>query len=392
MPKAHYPADHDACGVGFITQLGAKPSHEVVERALTALQRLSHRGGLDADGRSGDGAGLLTALPDRFLRKRAGKQGIALPKNYAVGMLFVAPPAQLDVTLFEMMLAENGLRCLGWRTPPTNSAIVGPRAQSTLPHIQQCFLAPVRDNADLELQLFRFRKQFESRSPHVYFCSLSSRTLVYKGLLTPEQLPAFYLDLADPEFETTFAIFHQRYSTNTQPSWSMAQPFRFIAQNGEINTISSNRRWLHARQPEWIDCLGLPLNTPIVESRVSDSATVDNAVELNLRKGMTPAETMMGLMPPAWEGNPHLSPELRRFLESCVFSQEPWDGPAALVFSDGLRVGAKLDRNGLRPLRYTRTADGWLIVGSEVGIADLHGKQVIERQRLGPGEMLLANP
>src|SRR5690349_5098480 len=210
---------------------------------------------------------------------------------------------------------------------------------------------PVRDNADLELQLFRFRKQFESRCPQVYFCSLSSRTLVYKGLLTPEQLPAFYSDLADPEFETSFAIFHQRYSTNTQPSWSMAQPFRFIAHNGEINTISANRRWLRARQGEWTECLGVEADLPMLESRVSDSASVDNAVELHLRQGMTPAETLMCMMPPAWEGNPHLSPELRRFLESCVFTQEPWDGPAALIFSDGVRVGAKLDRNGLRPLR-----------------------------------------
>ena len=172
MPKAYYAADHDACGVGFITQLGAKPSHEVVDRALTALQRLSHRGGLDADGRSGDGAGLLTALPDSFLRKRASEQGIALPKKYAVGMLFVVKPAELDLTRFEMALAENGLRCLGWRTPPIDPTIIGPRALSTLPQIQQCFLAPVRDNADLELQLFRFRKQFESRCPQVYFCSL----------------------------------------------------------------------------------------------------------------------------------------------------------------------------------------------------------------------------
>jgi len=387
-----YLADHDACGVGFITRLGGSPTHEVVERALTALHRLSHRGGLDADGRSGDGAGMLTALPDSFLRRRAAEQGIALPGKYGVGMVFMKDQSALDEDFFSALLAVNGLRCLGWRTVPTDPSMVGPRARDTLPQMRQCFLASAQAEADLETQLFRFRKQVEFRFPSVYFCSLSSRTIVYKGLLTPEQLPAFYRDLADPGFETSFAIFHQRYSTNTQPSWSMAQPFRFVAHNGEINTISANRRWTRARQHEWTESLELPSDTPMLESRVSDSASVDNALELYLRKGLTPAEAMMCLVPPAWEAHPHLSPELRRFLEDSAFTQEPWDGPAALVFTDGLRVGAKLDRNGLRPMRYTRTTDGWLIVGSEVGIADLHGKEVAERQRLGPGEMLLANP
>ena len=225
-----------------------------------------------------------------------------------------------------------------------------------------------------------------------YFCSLSCRTVVYKGLLTPFQLPAFYADLRDPDFESPFAIFHQRYSTNTQPSWSLAQPFRFVAHNGEINTISGNRRWLRAKAPALRHELGLSDQVRLLEERVSDSASFDNGFELFLRRDYSPAEAMLSMVPPAWERSPEAAPELRNFLEEQARLQEPWDGPAALIFTDGCTVGAKLDRNGLRPLRYTLTSDGLLVVGSEVGIADLHGKEIAERQRLGPGEVLLVNP
>ena len=240
--------------------------------------------------------------------------------------------------------------------------------------------------------LFRFRKEAEARAPlGTYFCSLSCRTVVYKGLLTPFQLPAFYSDLRDPDFESAFAIFHQRYSTNTQPSWSLAQPFRFVAHNGEINTISGNRRWLRAKAPALRHELGLTEQVRLLEERVSDSASFDNGFELFLRRDYSPAEAMLAMVPPAWERSPEAAPELRNFLEEQARLQEPWDGPAALIFTDGCTVGAKLDRNGLRPLRYTLTADGLLVVGSEVGIADLHDKEIAERQRLGPGEVLLLN-
>src|SRR5581483_3237633 len=262
----------------------------------------------------------------------------------------------------------------------------------SLPLVQQCFFVPAQAGADLETLLFRFRKQLEVSTPSVYFCSLSSRTIVYKGLLTPEQLPVFYPDLTNSEFESPFAIFHQRYSTNTQPSWRLAQPFRFVAHNGEINTISGNRRWMRAREPELRKQLGLSTDCLLLEPGMSDSASFDNAVEIGLRRGSSVAETISRLVPAAWEHDDRLATGLRNFLSASAPLQEPWDGPAALVFSDGLTVGAKLDRNGLRPMRYTLTSDGLLVVGSEVGITDLHDKHVVERQRLGPGDMLLADP
>jgi glutamate synthase (ferredoxin) len=386
--------DHDSCGVGFVAQLGSAGSREVVERALEALRRLGHRGGLDADGRSGDGAGLLTTIPEHFFRLRAHEAGIALPPRFAVGMVFL-PAGQENASrnLIAELASARGLQLLGWRNVPTDSSILGPRALDTLPAIQQCFLASLGDFADVESRLFVLRKEVESLAPPgTYFCSLSSRTVVYKGLLTPEQLPAFYPDLADPEFISPFAIFHQRYSTNTNPSWSLAQPFRFVAHNGEINTISANRRWLKARAPELLSTLGLPTTIRLLEEGVSDSASLDNSLEILLRRGYTPDAAMLCLVPPAWENDPSIQLALRFFLQDHAGEQEPWDGPAALMFTDGFTVGARLDRNGLRPLRYVLTSDGLLVVGSEVGIADLHDKRVVERQRLGPGEMLVANP
>jgi glutamate synthase (ferredoxin) len=394
MTRSFASVDHDACGVGFVAQLGSSGSREVVERALEALRRLGHRGGLDADGRSGDGAGLLTPIPDRFLRRCAREAGIELPSVYALGMVFLPREEEGAARdLIAHLARSRGLRLLGWRIVPTDPSIVGPRALETLPVIQQCFFAPVDESVDLESYLFGLRKEVESRTQDgTYFCSLSSRTVVYKGLLTPEQLPAFYSDLADPDFASPFAIFHQRYSTNTNPSWSLAQPFRFLAHNGEINTISANRRWLRAKESSLRQTLGLPGTVRLLEQKVSDSASFDNGLEVFLRKGYTPAAAMWCMVPPAKEGDSGVQSDFQSFLEAHAREQEPWDGPAALIFTDGFTVGAKLDRNGLRPLRYTLTSDGLLVAGSEVGIADLHDKEVIERQRLGPGEMLVADP
>jgi glutamate synthase (ferredoxin) len=398
-----FSADHDACGVGFIAQLGGPASHGVVERGLEALSRLAHRGGVDADGRSGDGAGLLVALPRAFFRKTARVRGIELPNEFAVGMVFLQR-GQEDQALAAIRSAVSkfDLSFLGWRSVPTDSSILGPRSRDSLPVVQQYFVArrvgpshstsPALDSSDFELQLFRLRLELETISGAGYYCSFSSRTIVYKGLLTPEQLAPFYLDLNDPEFESAFVVFHQRYSTNTQPSWSLAQPFRFVAHNGEINTISSNRRWFHARGAGLRRRLGLEDNSRLLQPGMSDSASFDNALEALVRNGSSIAESAFRLVPPAWEHDERLDPGLRLFLANSAPQQEPWDGPAALIFTDGQVVGAKLDRNGLRPLRYTLTSDGLLIVGSEVGITDLSDKQVIERQRLGPGEMLIADP
>ena len=245
--------DHDACGVGLVAQIGGAASREIVERALEALIRLAHRGGVDADGRSGDGAGLLTGIPDGFMRKCAQQAGFDLPSVFGLGMVFL-PPGQEEAARDSIasQAQKYGLNCLGWRLVPIDTEVVGPRASEALPAIQQCFFSPQSEIQDFEGLLFHFRKEAEAVAPAgTYFCSLSCRTVVYKGLLTPSQLPAFYSDLRNPDFASSFAIFHQRYSTNTQPSWSLAQPFRFVAHNGEINTISGNRRWLRAKSPAW---------------------------------------------------------------------------------------------------------------------------------------------
>ena len=396
-----FAKDHDACGVGFIAQLGGPASHAVVERGLGALARLAHRGGVDADGRSGDGAGLLVGLPKAFFRKAARADGIELPDEFAVGMVFLQRGQEAQARdAIRAAVSKFDLSFLGWRTVPTDSSIVGPRSRDSLPTVRQCFIAPTgntshRESFDFELQIFRLRQELETIAAsgyYCYFCSLSSRSVVYKGLLTPEQLAPFYPDLSDPEFASAFVVFHQRYSTNTQPSWSLAQPFRCVAHNGEINTISSNRRWFQARAARLSRQLGLPDNSRLLQPGMSDSASFDNALEALVRNGSSIAESALRLVPPAWEHDEHLDPGLRQFLAGSAPEQEPWDGPAALIFTDGHFIGAKLDRNGLRPLRYTLTSDGLLIVGSEVGITDLSDKQVVERQRLGPGEMLIADP
>src|SRR5581483_10544395 len=390
IPK--FSLDRDACGVGFIAQVNGKASHEIVQRALTALARLAHRGGTDADGRSGDGAGLLAAIPSDMIRNSAAAIGIPLPKNFGLGMTFLPPQQERACRLAVEAAAETfGLKCLGWREVPTDCSVLGQRSLESVPQIRQCFFAAQTSSSELEMLLFRLRKSLQTTIPHLYFCSLSSRTVVYKGLLTPEQLPAFYRDLADPQFASAFTIFHQRYSTNTQPSWTLAQPFRFIAHNGEINTINCNRRWLQARQSSYLDQLGVPESCPLLESGLSDSGSFDNSFEICLRLGHSLPEAISRLVPPAWENDRQMDAALRHWFQRNMQEQEPWDGPAALVFSDGRMVGAKLDRNGLRPLRYTLTSDGLLVVGSEVGIADLQGTEVIERQRLGPGEMLLVD-
>jgi len=373
--------------------VGSSGSRDVVERALTALERLCHRGGVDADGLSGDGAGILTPIPKAFIRKRAREINIELPESFGMGMAFIPPGQEAAARAsVECSATELGLRCLGWREVPTYPSLLGPCALATLPLIRQCFFVTEDSTADVERQLFLMRKRVESGAGSgIYFCSLSSQSLVYKGLLTPLQLAAFYADLACADFTAPFAIFHQRYSTNTSPSWQLAQPFRFVAHNGEINTISANRRWTRAREGALQLEFGAQDQFRVLEEGVSDSASFDNALEVRLRQGSSVAAAMLRMVPPAWEGDPQTGPKLRRFLQKATREQEPWDGPAALVFSDGRMVGAKLDRNGLRPMRYTLTSDGLLVVGSEVGIADLRGKRIAERNRLGPGEIFLVD-
>jgi glutamate synthase (ferredoxin) len=389
--------DHDACGTGFIARLGGAPSYDIIQFALTALERLTHRGGVDADGASGDGAGLLTSLPQPFFRARAQEQGIELPPVFAVGFAFFpTSDAQEARAAIGASADTERLRVLGWRRVPVNTDSLGRRALETMPEIWQFFVEPfhpARGTARFEWRLSLLRKRAESLlPPRSYICSLSSQTIVYKGLLTPWQFPQFYEDLRDPSFETTYAAFHQRYSTNTQPSWHLAQPFRYVAHNGEINTIVSNRRWLRAKDREIRAKLTVGTWFPILEENVSDSASFDNGFELKLLEGLSSEQAMLAMVPPAFEKDPLLSRDVRSALTALSHQNEPWDGPAALVFSDGECVGAKLDRNGLRPMRYTLTHDGLLIAGSETGLVDLEESRIAERQRLGPGEMILANP
>jgi glutamate synthase (ferredoxin) len=393
--------DHDACGTGFIAQLSGPPTHEIIDHALQALERLSHRGGVDADGASGDGAGLLTSLPVAFFRARAAEEKIALDELFGVGMLFVPSTRVADArAAIEDSIGRSKLRLVGWRRVPDNTNCLGQRAFETMPEIWQFFIEPANARssapqfpAKFERSLALLRKRAEKALPErCYLCSLSSRTIVYKGLLTPWQFPRFYEDLHSPEFAAQFAIFHQRYSTNTEPSWQLAQPFRYVAHNGEINTVISNRRWVRARDREIRKRIGVGKWFGLLEENVSDSASFDNALELKLLEGKSVEASMLSLVPPAFNQDPFLSPDVRAALEVLSQEGEPWDGPAAMVFSDGLSVGVKLDRNGLRPMRYTVTHDGLVIAGSETGLVDLDDSRVAERHRLGPGEMILATP
>src|SRR6201993_3636524 len=389
--------DHDACGTGFVARLGGPAGYDIIQHALTALERLTHRGGVDADGASGDGAGLLSALPKDFFKAKAAEQGIELPEQFGLGFAFFpTDAANAAKSAIESAAEQERLRILGWRRIPVNPNCLGRRALETMPESWQFFVAsfhPARPAERFEKRLAFLRKKAESLLPaRCYICSLSSQTVVYKGLLTPWQFPQFYQDLRDPAFETTFVIFHQRYSTNTQPSWHLAQPFRYSAHNGEINTIISNRRWIRAKDRELRAKLTVGSWFRILEENVSDSASFDNAFEQKLLEGFSAEAALLAMVPPAFENDPLLSRDVRAALASLSQAGEPWDGPAALVFSDGQFVGAKLDRNGLRPLRYTLTHDGLLIAGSETGLVDLEESRIAERQRLGPGEMILANP
>ena len=393
--------DRDACGTGFIAQLSGPPSHEIIDHALQALERLSHRGGVDADGASGDGAGLLTSLPVEFFRARAADEKINLDEIFGVGMLFTPATRVSDArAAIEDSIGRSKLRLVGWRRVPTNTNSLGQRAFETMPEIWQFFIEPSNARssapqfaAKFERSLGLLRKRAEKALPErCYLCSLSSRTVVYKGLLTPWQFPRFYEDLRSAEFAAQFAIFHQRYSTNTEPSWQLAQPFRYVAHNGEINTVISNRRWLRARDREIRKRIGVGKWFRLLEENVSDSASFDNALELKLLEGKSVEASLLALMPPAFAHDPFLSADVHAALEVLSQEGEPWDGPAAMVFSDGLSVGVKLDRNGLRPMRYTVTHDGLVVAGSETGLLDLEESRIAERHRLGPGEMILATP
>jgi glutamate synthase (ferredoxin) len=390
--------EHDACGVGFVAHVSGSASHNIIQAALEALRNLTHRGAVDADGRTGDGAGLLTQLPLRFFRREVERLGQRSGDDLAVGVFFLPrdeTAAERCRHITTRIIEDHGLAPLGWRQVPVEEGLLGAKALTTAPRIEQLLVASGRVSKDrFETTLYRARSEVEQQSSEIngfYIPSLSSRTIVYKGLFVGSQLGAFYPDLKDPDFEASLAVFHQRYSTNTFPNWALAQPFRLLAHNGEINTISGNRSWMRARQLDSRFSSSLKNGSEprsVIWNRGSDSASLDNVLELSIRSGRGVTESVMMLIPEAYEKSDEMSPELRAFYDFAASLTEPWDGPAAIAFTDGRIVGAALDRNGLRPARYAVTGDGLVIVASEAGVIRLAPDRVLQKGRLGPGQMI----
>lgn len=390
--------ERDNCGFGLITHIEGEPSHKVVRTAIHALARMQHRGAILADGKTGDGCGLLLQKPDRFFRLIAEEHGWRLAKNYAVGMLFLSQDhtiAQACRQIVEEELQRETLSIVGWREVPVNTDVLGTIALSSLPHIAQIYVnAPAGWRPrDMERRLFIARRRIEKRidDKDFYVCSLSNLVNIYKGLCMPADLPRFYLDLGDLRLESAICLFHQRFSTNTVPRWPLAQPFRYLAHNGEINTITGNRQWAKARTYKFKTPLIPDLQdaAPFVNETGSDSSSLDNMLELLLSGGMDIVRAMRLLVPPAWQNNPNMDPELRAFFDFNSMHMEPWDGPAGIVLSDGRFAACSLDRNGLRPARYVITKDKLLTCASEVGIWDYQPDEVVEKGRVGPGELMV---
>ncbi|MDX2213615.1 MAG: glutamate synthase-related protein [Oculatellaceae cyanobacterium bins.114] len=404
--------ERDACGVGFIADQQGRASHMLVAKALSALTCLEHRGACSADQESGDGAGLMTALPWELLSEWLSAQGMAHPAHVGVGMVFLPQSeaaAAIARQLFNQAIEAASLTVLGWRVVPVKPETLGPQARENLPQIEQVVVKSDAVSGDeLERLLFLVRKQAEKsvaiaagnassetaeQLREFYVCSFSSRTIVYKGMVRSAVLGEFYLDLQNSAYQSAFAIYHRRFSTNTMPRWSLAQPMRLLGHNGEINTLLGNINWMMAREADLEhSCWGdrLAELKPIVNSENSDSANLDNSFELLVRSGRTPLESIMIMVPEAYKNQPDLAdyPEITDFYEFYSGIQEPWDGPALLIYSDGKKVGATLDRNGLRPARYSITQDGFVVVSSEAGVVDLPEAEIVEKGRLGPGQTI----
>ncbi|HKP86720.1 MAG TPA: glutamate synthase large subunit [Blastocatellia bacterium] len=393
--------EHDACGVGFVADRAGRQSHAVIETAIEALGNLAHRGAVDADGKTGDGAGVLAQLPRKLILREIEKRGYARPprEDVAAGMFFLPRGDESAIAacrrIVERALTRYGLFSFGWRRVPVDESALGAKALATAPLIEQLLIARGRvESCEFERTLYLVRKEVESRASRItgfYAPSLSRRTVVYKGLMAATQLRAFYLDLIDADFESALAVFHQRYSTNTFPNWSLAQPFRLLAHNGEINTIAGNRNWMLAREAglrSKVWGARVERLKPVIWAEGSDSASLDNALELLTMSGRDPLDAMMIVMPEAHENARRMDARLRGFYEYAACLMEPWDGPAAIAFSDGRFVGAALDRNGLRPARYVVTSNGLVIMASEAGVVELDPETIIEKGRLGPGRML----
>ncbi|MDW6093723.1 glutamate synthase large subunit [Vibrio rhizosphaerae] len=391
--------ERDNCGFGLIAHMEGQASHKLVRTAISALDRMTHRGGIAADGKTGDGCGLLLQKPDSYLRLIAQEKNWKLSKQYAVGMIFLSRDpvkAQSARDIINQELGQETLSVSGWRHVPTNPDVLGPIAAQSLPDIQQVFISAPAGwrQQDIERRLYIARRRIEKKiteDADFYICSLSTQVIVYKGLCMPADLPRFYLDLADLRMESAICLFHQRFSTNTQPRWPLAQPFRYLAHNGEINTIEGNRQWARARAYKFASPLlpDLQSAAPFVNETGSDSSSLDNMLDLFLAGGMDLFRAMRMLVPPAWQNHPDMDPELRAFYDFNSKHMEPWDGPAGIVLSDGRHAACNLDRNGLRPARYVITKDKLITLASEVGIWDYAPDEVATKGRVGPGELLV---
>ncbi|MFB7210402.1 glutamate synthase large subunit [Streptomyces sp. NPDC056255] len=387
--------EHDACGVGFVATLTGVAGHELVEQALTVLRNLEHRGATGSEPDSGDGAGILLQVPDAFLREETA---FDLPEAgaYAVGIAFLpADDSTEAVRKLEKIAAEEGLKVLGWRQVPVTPDILGKGARATMPEFRQLFVADGESTGiALDRKAFVLRKRAE-REAGVYFPSLSARTIVYKGMLTTGQLEPFFPDLSDRRFATAVALVHSRFSTNTFPSWPLAHPYRFVAHNGEINTVKGNRNWMKARESQLASSLfgeaQLDRIFPVCTPDASDSASFDEVLELLHLGGRSLPHSVLMMVPEAWENHDSMDPARRAFYQYHSTMMEPWDGPACVTFTDGTQVGAVLDRNGLRPGRYWVTDDGLVVLSSEVGVLDIDPAKVVRKGRLQPGKMFLVD-
>jgi glutamate synthase (ferredoxin) len=370
--------DFDSCGVGFVARLSDEPSHEILKHALTALARLEHRGAVAADGKSSDGVGITVVIPREWL---LAQTGVILPtwKPLGVGVIFLPAEEGEQRTEIESALRAQGIEALLWRPVPVRPEVLGEIANSTRPAIWHLLITS-DEHAGFNRRLFLARKQFERSGLPGYVATISSATMVYKALCAGRLLADFYPDLADPEFKTAIALFHQRYATNVLPSWDRAQPLRTLAHNGEINTIWGNRSNMEARAAT------MPLDLhPVLSAGGSDSTSLDEIAELLAHNGRTVGEAIRMLVPPANPGN---RSSFLQYSGDCI---EPWDGPAALAFTDGRQVGAILDRNGLRPCRFALDDQGLVVAGSEAGLVDMDPARIVHSGRLGPGRMIVAD-
>src|SRR2546427_1738300 len=401
--------EHDACGVGFVVDIKGRKSHAIVRQGLLVLINLLHRGACGCEPNTGDGAGILLQVPDKFLRKQCGRLGIPLPgpKDYGVGCVFLPRDAvqrEKVQGLIATIVAEEGQRLLGWRDVPTDDRLLGASALNVEPTIKQVFIGrgEARDAAHFERKLYVVRKRIEhaveamdfSEKRLTYLPSLSSNTLIYKGMLSADQIESMYPDLLDPDMESALALVHQRFSTNTFPSWPLAHPYRYVAHNGEINTLRGNINWMRAREALCrSDVLGddLAKVLPVPGEGLSDSATFDNVLESLVMNGRSLPHAILMMIPEPWQHHESMSPERRAFYDYPSSLMEPWDGPASIAFTDGTVIGAVLDRNGLRPSRYYVTRDDLVVMASEVGVLDMPPEQVLVKERLHPGKIFLVD-